>query len=169
MIGKFEKLTLEEHTDMLYQYMPNGDIFKGDYDISIDTNTGDFEAANGFDTAILMTIFEQRRASASETPNPQFRGGWCGNQVNQIENFEIGSKAWLLKNSRRTQDNINLLETYLQDGFQWMVEDGHADSVEVIGSMSADGFSVIINFIRNNTVFDSKSFDLWQNTGNDLS
>lgn len=139
----------------------------GIYDIAIDDD-GDFKTTNGFDTSILITIFGKRRADESEVPIGRFREGWVGNEFNGFDDFQNGSKAWLLKQSRRTQDNVNLLQTYLQEGFDWMVDDDHLDNVEVVTSISANGFVAEIDFIRDGSSTKSRSFQLWDNTGDDL-
>ncbi len=50
----------------------------GFYDIDIDSS-GDIDKTDGFDTAILMSFFCERRADESEVTVAELRRGWVGN------------------------------------------------------------------------------------------
>ena len=84
---------------------------RGNFDIGIDPDTGDFLLASGFDTGLTMSLFCERRPDASEVPTAELRRGWGGNEVGP-EGFEIGSKLWLTYQSRKTQATLNLVIDY---------------------------------------------------------
>lgn len=136
------------------------------YDISFDTD-GDFLLTEGFETAILMSMFCERRASASEVPNIESRRGWWGNKVGNIDNYEIGSKLWLLVQSRRDTNALNLIKSYITDGFQWMLEDNYIDSLKVDSMFIVDGISVNITMTRLNNIVFSNAYEIWNNTNLD--
>lgn len=134
----------------------------GDYDlVFVDGKIKEIET---FDTAILMTMYEEQRASESEQPIPELRRGWWGNELSPIEGFEIGSKLWLLDQARATQNNANRAVAFARNGFQWFIEDGLLQDVQVSSVLDNDTIKLAINLIRNDDSVDSILFDLWDNT-----
>ncbi len=126
---------------------------------------GVFKTINAFDTAIFMSIFCERRADASEQAVNFLRRGWWGNLLSDVEGFEMGSKLWLLFQSRVTQDTLNFAITYAKDGLQWLVDDGFLDEVAVTGELiENDKIKLDVVLLRFNNIVDSKSFILWENT-----
>jgi len=136
---------------------------QGFYDI--DFENGDLKFDDSFDTSINITVFADRRADESEQPNNEFRRGWWGNLFATVEDFEIGSKLWLLYQSRATENTLNNGISHLRNAFQWYVTDGHLDNVEVSGVLSESNIDFTVDLIRSNNVVDSKNFKLWENTG----
>lgn len=134
------------------------------YDISFDEN-GDFDKVAGFDTAILMSFTCERRASESEVKEPHRRRGWWGNTINGFDNFEYGSKDWLLNQARANQLTLNNSITYGQQALQWFIDDNHVDTVIVDASYDSNTSLIRhIEFIRNNNRILTKSYNLWENT-----
>lgn len=137
------------------------DPTSGLYDFSLDDD-GDIETADFFDTSILYSIYGERRASADEVVDPRRRRGWIGND----EDFENGSKIWLLRQSRLTRDVLNRLEDEAEKALQWLVDDGFAVSLGDISATVSDG-RVLLNV----TIFRSRDrvvrrfYQLWENTG----
>ena len=129
---------------------------------------GDFEKEDGFDTAILISFLAERRASESEVLEPQHRRGWVGNEINGFDNFEYGSKLWLLYQARATQSTLNNAITYVNDAFQWMIEDGYVQNIIVTAEYD-ENLDLIINiqFVRNNDATITRSFNLWNATFTD--
>lgn len=136
-----------------------GDLF------DIDFVDGDLAGANSFDTAINITIYEERRADESEQPINYLRRGWWGNLLNDNEGFEIGSKLWEFYQSRATQNVNNKVQTFLQEAFSWFVEDGYATNVLVESELRDNNIVPTITILRSQNVVDSRSFKLWENTG----
>jgi phage gp46-like protein len=133
------------------------------YDLEL--QNGDLALVNNFNTALQMVIYCERRADPSEVRPPQLRRGWWGNELSLVAGFEIGSKLWLLKQARRTQDTLNKAITYTQEGLQWLVDDGYLDKVEVEGFFSGDsGIRLEIRLLRPDNITETRFFDLWQNT-----
>lgn len=135
----------------------------GVFDLQIDD--GDFISTNSFNTSILMTVFCEQRANSSEVPEIYRRGGWWGNLLSSIPNFEIGSKIWLYYQSRKTQDTLNGLITASQVGFNWLVDYGYAQNVNVTGEINREGITITVKIFISKSVTDAKSYDLWLNTG----
>lgn len=136
---------------------------RGNFDIGINPLTGDFLLTDGFDTALVMSLFCERRADASEVPTAELRHGWWGNTVGP-EGFEIGSKLWLLDQARKTQATLNKAIDYARDSLQWLVTDGHLVSVDVSAEFTVRGITLNIKLNRSNSATETRSYELWENT-----
>lgn len=131
------------------------------YDISIDTN-GDIETKGFFDTSILYSLYGERRASADEVVDPQRRRGWIGND----DDFENGSKLWLLRQSRLTRDTLNRIEDEAEKALQWLVDDGYAVAIDDVSATISSGrvlLNVTIRRSRDEVI--RRFYDLWEATG----
>lgn len=138
----------------------------GCYDLVIAPN-GDLAQISGFDTSLIMSLFCERRADESEIPAANLRRGWWGNTVSDDAGFEIGSKLWIvIEQPRKLTEVMNRAIKYIQDGLQWLVDDGYLDQVIVGAVFSAIGLQANIQLLRSQSVIDSKYYDLWQSTGN---
>lgn len=135
----------------------------GKFDISFAEN-GDFSLTSGFDTAIAMSIFCERRALPNEVPVSSRRRGFWGNVASLLEGFEIGSKIWLVRQERLTEETINKIKDYLNQGLAWFVSEGWA--VDVSTSVVAiDGIVRIdVTIERPNGQVETRGYDIWQNT-----
>lgn len=131
----------------------------------IDFVDGDLKATDSFDTAINMTLYEERRADESEQPVNSLRRGWWGNELSDEDGFEIGSKLWQLYQARATENTNNRAVTTLQQAFAWFVEDGHATNIIVTSELKGNSIEPTVTILRSNNVVDSRSFKLWENTG----
>lgn len=137
----------------------------GIFDIALDAD-GDLQGTDSFNTALLMSLYCERRAGASEIADVSQRRGWWGNVLSRIPGFEIGSKFWLLNQARTTQNNLNYGITYLQDGFNWLVQQGYAKKVQVSGRIvNATGMNFTIQIFTGIDKVGTPLFDQWVNTG----
>lgn len=136
-------------------------VLSADFDIRID-DTGDIETADFFDTAILYSLFGERRAAADEVVDAQLRRGWIGNDAD----FENGSKLWLLSQARLTRNNLNRIEDEAKKGLQWLVDDGFAVAIDDVTVTLASGRPILaVTIRRSRDKVDRKLFDVWENTG----
>ncbi len=135
----------------------------GEFVVSLEN--GDFKTVDSFDTSIAVALFGDERADSSEVPAVERRRGWWGNNFNDTPEFQLGSKLWLLNQNRRTQDTLNKAITIAQNALQWLVDDGHADAVDVTGAFSDNGITLTITIFRNSAVTETKYYDLWNNSG----
>lgn len=142
------------------------DVGNGDclFDIALGED-GDLLTVNSFDTALKMSLFCERRASAGEEPLPQLRRGWIGNEANDVADFEMGSKLWLLMQSRLDQNILNEAVDYTKQCLQWFVDDKLLKSLDVNGSRTIDKITLNIKLFRFNGITDAFLFNLWNNTG----
>lgn len=124
---------------------------------------GDLTSTTGLDTAVLMSIYTDARASYSEVPEIQRRRGWWGNIVSNYPNYEIGSKIWLLQQSRLDQNTLNLAKTYSYNCLSWMIDDGYITNINVSTEKtnSEEMLANITLSISQNIILNN-SYQLWQ-------
>ena len=136
----------------------------GYYDFSW-TADGDISMAETLDTAILMSIFEEVRASASEIPQSEARRGWFGNE--STPGFQQGSKTWLFEQERITGSVLAELGVVVRNCLQWLIDDKIAVNVEVEQPILQNGgVCVYINLSRDGSPVDRRFYEIWNNTGN---
>jgi len=137
---------------------PQGDNY---YDITF-TN-GDFTLTEGLVTALMMSIFCEQRDEGIEVP--QQRGGWAGNQFQSIEGFQQGSLIWTLYQSPSLPDVATQAQQFIENAFNWLIEDGIAKVVQVEVNIIANyKFRASINITRNDDTQTALFYDLWINT-----
>lgn len=153
------------------------------YDISF-ASDGDFATTDGLNTAIIMSLLEERRALPSEVPVATRRRGWWGNQFGEKVGFEIGSKLWLFHQARLTTDVTAKMRDAANDALTWMIDDNIAIDVnsevrilfgqearafiiknEIIGEAPDGGLVALeIRLTRPNGQVEFRFYDLWNNT-----
>lgn len=144
--------------DAVLQELPGGI-----YDIEIGFD-GDIKTADSFDTYILVALFTDKRADASETLDPARRRGWIGNE--HTPGFEMGSKLWLFEQSRLTRTVMNKVETEVLSALQSLVDDGFAVAVRGVElELTDDGVELTVEIERFPSMVEKRHFALWQNTG----
>ena len=140
---------------------------RGYYDFDW-TESGDISTGEVFDTAILMSIFEEQRATATEIPDARSRRGWQGNE--STPGFDQGSKFWLFEQERITGSMLAELGVVIRNGQQWFIDDGIAVNVEVEQPIFKNGkVGTFINFGRDGSPVDRRFFEIWDNTGANIS
>jgi len=139
---------------------------QGIYDISIAAN-GDLATDDSFDTALLMSLFVDRRADSSEVPVPELRRGWWGNLLNDIPDDENGSKLWLFDQARLTQNDVNKLDDEGNNAVQWLRDDNLVENIKTsINYDNNNGSATLtITYDIKNSATESRAYELWKNTG----
>jgi phage gp46-like protein len=94
----------------------------------------------GLDTAIIISLFTDARASADDElpggPGSDPRGFWADSVAPVVAGDVTGSRLWLLERAKRTPDTLRKVEAYASDALRWLLDDGHADQV----ACSAEAF-----------------------------
>jgi phage gp46-like protein len=134
-----------------------------DYDIQVGSD-GDIVTKDFFDTAILMSLFCERRAGPSEVPESHRRRGWIGNE--STPGFEIGSKVWLYEQERVTRSIFNLLSQEAFNAFEWFIDDGFVISIKTNVGLNNGSVELTVEFKRSGAKVETKNYTLWENTGN---
>lgn len=163
--GTMKKLSI--YDTVLTQEQINTEVFvietRVKWDISLD-ESGDILTEDFFDTAILVSLFAQRRASESEVLLSHLRRGWIGNE--SFENdFEIGSKIWLYEQARTTRDTMNGISAATSEGLQWFIDQGYATNIDVATVLVNGEVSLQIDISRPNSKVDRRFYSLWNASG----
>lgn len=137
---------------------------RGIYDITLDSN-GDLAIDDSFNTAIMMSLFVDKRADSSEVPVPESRRGWWGNLMSDIPNDEDGSKVWLFYQSRMTLNDMNKLNDEVKDCLQWFIDDGYLNNLQSSVTYGDNTATVKVTYDIQNSATESLAYELWQNTG----
>lgn len=95
-------------------------------DFALSLTGPDLAADEGLRTAVLVSLFTDRRAEADdELPDGSTdrRGSW--------DDPERGSRLWLLGREKQTQRTLERAREYAEEALAWLVEDGIARAVTV--------------------------------------
>jgi phage gp46-like protein len=132
------------------------------YDFQIDEN-GDIKTEDQLETAILVSLFSDRRADPAQVPKPQLRRGWIGDLESPGD--PIGSTLWLLE-QRRLTASVALEATDAADvALAWFKDDNIAISVGTRGFIEVDAMRLAIDMTKPNSRSESFAVRLWDRTG----
>lgn len=94
---------------------------------------GDLAADDGLRSAVLISLFTDRRANADDVipDGTGDRRGWWADAYTEVAGDFIGSRLWLLSREKQLPDVLQRAQTYAEEALAWMVEDGIARSVSV--------------------------------------
>lgn len=96
---------------------------------------GDLVRELGLRTAVLMSMYTDRRADADSVlpdPSSDDRRGWWGDQINiDYVDDRIGSRLWLLERSKTTEQTLADAKFYIEECLQWMIDDEVVQAIEV--------------------------------------
>lgn len=96
----------------------------------ISVSSGDLQTGNDLETAVLLSLFTDRRASPDFKPTDgNRRGHWS----DSYSGFEIGSRLWQLARAKKTDANASLktAKGYCVEALQWLLDEKIASSLEV--------------------------------------
>lgn len=123
---------------------------------------GDLQSDAGLETAVILSLFLDRRALTSDTlpdATDDRRGWWA--DVLGASGDRIGSRLWLI--SRATLPNPQTLgqaRAYAEEALAWMVEDGVARRVIATATrLAANRLGLAIEIHRGD---GTKWQKLWQ-------
>lgn len=104
----------------------------GDADLSLIDN--DIASERGLITAMLLSLFTDRRAAKDDVPpsgDPNDRRGWWADQFAAVEGDLFGSRLWLLDRSKQTNETLLKAKEYVLEAWAWLIEDKVAASIDV--------------------------------------
>jgi phage gp46-like protein len=87
----------------------------------------------GLGTCMLISLFTDRRVAAEELAadaGGDLRG-WVGDALAEVEDDRIGSRLWLLKREKQTEDTRQRAAEYATEALGWMEDDGLITGLEV--------------------------------------
>lgn len=110
-----------------------GDVVARGTDLAVET---------GLNSAVLISLFSDRRASADDLPQGETeRRGWWGDALEDDD--RIGSLLWTLRREKQTTEVLRRAESHCGEALAWLAEDGLAQSVTVEASWVGRGVMCI--------------------------
>ena len=134
----------------------------GLFDLQI--SGGDFSTVDGFETAILVSLFTDGRAPASAVADAGSRRGWVGDILTAASGRGVGSRLCLYDQSRLTRDIKNQVANAAERSLRWLVQDGAARSVSAsVEEDTLRGVSIRVDIVTNSGDVQSYAA-LWRRT-----
>lgn len=133
-----------------------------EYDISI--LNGDLKECDDLDSAVIISLFTWARAAASEVDENAPRFGWFGDKIDADSTDSTGSKLYLLKRKKITNQTIMDAREYIEQALQWMIEDGVATEIKVEVERNASDVNrvdALVQIVRGDRSRTMKFNDLW--------
>jgi phage gp46-like protein len=112
---------------------------------------GDFGVDTGFVTAVLLSLFLDRRAQPDDVPpsgDPNDRRGWWADEFADVEGDLIGSRLWLLDRSKLTSETPRRAEEYVREALAWMIEDRVVASIDVAIETTKNALLITVTLQR---------------------
>jgi len=127
-------------------------LVMGDFGGDIELQGMDLLADDGLETAVIISLFTDRRASSDQLPPEQagedLRGYW-GDVVPAVEGDHTGSLLWLLQREKQTSQTRSRAEQYCRDALRWMIDDRVSNRIEVSASYVTRGvMRIVIDIYR---------------------
>lgn len=111
----------------------DANLMEGDF--VFDEVAQDLEFDEGLETAVIISLFTDRRANFDDIlPDPDNRDlrGWWGDLASPlVEGDQIGSRLWLLEREKTLKTVLVRAKQYAEEALQWMIEDRIATKIEV--------------------------------------
>ncbi|HEY4254591.1 MAG TPA: phage GP46 family protein [Roseomonas sp.] len=90
-------------------------------------------------TAVILSLFLDRRARSDDATQDGDRRGWLGDALSPVTGDRIGSRLWLLRREKQLPETLRRAEDYAREALAWLVEDGLARRVTVAADWLAMG------------------------------
>lgn len=112
----------------------------GDCDLVWDPERGTFSTADPLRTAMLISVFTDRRVLSGEVPVDVDLGGWWGASYERDPTDPEGSRLWILPVKGRADAlTARECEGHVREALAWMIERGFVTSLVVAAAVIATG------------------------------
>jgi len=126
------------------------------------TKENSLERDGGLETAVLISLFTDQRVAQSEVPaGLESRRGWWGDEFLETPGDKIGSKIWTFSRGKITTQTAASVQVRAQQALQWMVDDGVAQSVDVVATAETDRVCIEIAIKRPGETEEDKWAMFW--------
>lgn len=125
---------------------------------------GELAMGSDLESAVIISLFTWARAKPEEVPEGAPRYGWFGDKIDGDNADSMGSKLYLLKREKITEDTISQAKEYIQAALAWLIDDGIASEVNVDLERNKNDRNRVdgIIVIRRGDVSNTMRFDdLW--------
>lgn len=121
------------------------ELFDGVIDMAL--TVGDIVEDDGLETAVLISLFSDARATEDMIEaidrDGDLRGWWADLEGPD----QTGSKLWTIRRSKQLQSVLARARGYASESLQWLIDDRVADRVDVETSYPSRGWMRIEVFI----------------------
>ncbi len=125
------------------------------------TTAGDFEVVAGFQTALALSVLGEARADEAEVPLPALRRGWMGSDA---WGNELGCRAWLYEQARRTSDTLIGVRNEVDVGVQWLLDNRYVNNITVDAQYGTAGVIITAQLDVRDAPSEVALYELWRNT-----
>lgn len=132
------------------------------YDTSV--SNGDLLTSNDLESAVIVSLFTWARAKKSEVDENSPRFGWWGDKIETDSTDSTGSKLYLLKRRKITDETMAQAKEYIEEALFWMVEDKVISELLVVVERDQDDKNRVnasIELIRGDKTKTMRFNDLW--------
>lgn len=135
----------------------NGQLF----DLALDG--ADLAPDTSLETAVLLSLFTDRRAEPGEIPAGDDPKGWWADAFSD-NGDRIGSRLWLLTREKLLPETAERARGYAREALQWLLDDGIAARVLVTAELHRpDRLSLSIALTRPDGRQETYQYhDLWE-------
>jgi len=128
---------------------------------------GDLKMDDGLESAVVLSLLCDARVSVDELPYGEEdpRGFW-GDIVSEVEGDSTGSKLWLLRREKLTNETATRAKKYCEEALQWLIDDKIASDVAVTTEIINSNLLLIAIEIKRPSGRIYYKFDyIWQSQG----
>lgn len=98
---------------------------------------GDFEKDEGLETAVILSLFTDRRVTDEELPQGQtYKRGYWADKYSSVNGDQYGSRLWTLGREKRQIEVLRRAEDFCKEALNWLIEDGVASSITATASFT---------------------------------
>lgn len=102
----------------------------------------DLARDDGFESAVLISLFTDRRASLEQIRAGEDKAdlrGWWGDYAAEVEGDQTGSLLWLLRREKQTRETLTRARQYAEQALAWMIEDRAVRQISVTAEYAGIG------------------------------
>lgn len=123
----------------------------GDADLSrIDLDV-DLATDEGLMTAVMLSLFLDRRAEPDDKPpsgDARDRRGWWADQFAAVPGDRYGSRLWLLDRAKRTNETALRAKEFIREALAWMIDDRVAAGIDVTTEVTSTALLYTVGLQR---------------------
>jgi phage gp46-like protein len=111
----------------------------------------DLASDRGLATAVLLSLFLDRRAEPDDQPpsgDKRDRRGWWADQFMEVQGDKIGYRLWLLARAKRSRETELRAQEYVREALAWMLEDRVVSAIDVTTESTASALLIAVGLQR---------------------
>lgn len=123
----------------------------GDADLSRVNLDADLATDEGLMTAVMLSLFLDRRAEPDDKPpsgDARDRRGWWADQFAVVPGDRYGSRLWLLARAKRTNETALRAKEFIREALAWMIDDRVAAGVDVTTEVTSTALLYTVGLQR---------------------